>query len=437
MDARPSVTRGAFALTASQAIAPVFQAAQLAVVSRSVGPTQLGDWVIPAVVLAGEALLFELGLHAALARRPLRDDHALARRWAAVAVSLHGALVLFASLIGAPWTLLALTILPVAPLSALSAVGRARLAHGNAYTRVARIELEAAALGAFVACTLAIGGAGIWSLAASAVGRSAYLAARVARVQQAHESDGVARRREAHLIIISYVFVFVAGNVDYALAAGFLTGEQLGIYFIAFNVAAAPVTRVGLAANRVIVGRLGATDGKNVVTTLSILGSLGAAALCWCAPALPILLGEGWRAVVGPMRIFASVTGAVMVGNGVRGVAIALDRDRQVALASAAAALATIAAVLVRQPDDPGQLARAVAVAALVSFLAWCCALPPANRRETLWPLISTGATAIVGLALASSASGWTAPALTLLFVGVAVTNRDVVVRLARSVTAH
>ena len=437
MEARRSVARGSLALTASQFVAPLFQAVQLAVVSRAVGPSDLGEWVIPAVVLAGEALLFELGLHAALARRPLDDDRAIARRWAIGACIAHGAVVLIAAAVDAPWTALALAILPVAPLSALSAVGRARLAHGNAFARVARIELEAAALGAAVACALAVGGAGIWSLAVSAVGRSTYLAARVAAVPSHRRAGAVGRRREAHLIIVSYVFVFIAGNVDYALATRFLADAQLGIYFVAFNVAAAPVTRVGLAANRVIIARLGAHDSRRVISALSLMGALTAATLCWCAPALPAMLGERWRGVVDPIRIFGAVTGAVTVGNGVRGVAIALDRDRRVAIASAGAAFATIVAVLAWRPADPGALARAVAVASFVAFGAWLWALPAANRHELRSSLSWTFGSSLAGLVLAWDAPGWAAPALTVFTLVALVANRALVGQLVRSVTGR
>lgn len=394
MSSRLSVARGAAALATSQLIAPVLQAAQLVVVSRFVSPAELSDWVVPAVLLAGESLLLELGLHAVLARRPLLDDDQLARRWAATATAGHVIVLVLGAIVGAPWTALALAILPVAPLSAIAAVGRARLAHADRFARVARLELEAATAATSVVCAL-VAGIGVGALAAGAVVRASYLMLRVQSAPRHGIERTTARRREAHLVIASYAFVFIAGNADYALAIHLLPHSALGVYFVAFNIAAAPATRVGLAANRMIVARLGVQDPQRVAATLLVVGTIATAAVCAAAPLLPTLLGDAWRSAVEPVRVLASVVTAVIVGNGLRGIAIARRRDRRVLVGSSIAAGLTVLAVLTVGPSTATDLARTVAVAQLASLAPWVWALDRETRRAVAtavaWTTVISG----------------------------------------------
>jgi hypothetical protein len=411
-----SAARSTAELAVAQLLGPVLLAVQLVVVSRTLTTAEVGRWTLPAALLTGEAAVLELGLHLVLSRASLADGRSRARRWAVLVTASHAVVATTAAMAGASWAPLALTLLPAPALSAIAAVGRADMARRGRYRRLAVTELEAAFVG--VAVTVATAASlGVWSFVAGAL------------------ADRTLRRGEAQLVMLLYVLVFLAGNLDFALASRLLRLSELGVYFIAFNAVSVPAGRIGFAANRVIVSRPDAANRTGATrSTLSAICAVGfalGAACLLAAPLLPSVLGTRWSGAVEPMRAFGAVTAAALVAATARALAVARDLERGAVAAMVATVGLLAAAILVVQPDDPTSLARAVAASSCVAVVTWWFVLGVEQRRESTVPVALAAAGSAVALALAPVAPGAGATVLAALVVVVGRRERHLLPSLS------
>ncbi len=305
-----------------------FQIVLALVLARLIGPEAYGAVAAATLVTTLAALLLDQGLAAALVQRA---DLPRGAAGATATVNLLSALVLGAVVVATAPLLAAFLNSPgLAPmllwlgpgllLKGAAIVPRAMLLRRLELSRVAVVEIVAAALGTAVGLAAAFAGAGTAAMVASVLVTDAAVA--TALLAQERGSAPNLRLR-AFLPLAGFggrVFAtngvaYLSRNTDTVLVGHLLGQSALAQYSMAYRVLVIPVQFLGQSVNRVLFPVLSRAQGRREelaahlhrATALLALTAVPPMVLVACAaPQLvAVLLGPAWAATAPVMAVLA------------------------------------------------------------------------------------------------------------------------------------
>jgi teichuronic acid exporter len=300
------------------------------VIVRLLAPEDYGLMAITTVIIAILASVAELGVGASLVQAPTlaRDE---LKRVAGLVVSLNLAAGLLVALCAplAAFFFNEARLTPVIQVSALQFVINALCTVPQAFAYrdmefkwLAWIELISGL--AANLCTLALAwlGAGVWalvlgSLAGGAV-RAALLLAGGRSVRPVFRLDGIRRHLSfGGALTASRLAWQIVSQSDVLIAGRFMTQEAVGIYSVAFHLAALPMQKIMSIVNQIAFPafarlqgdlprlRAGVLDASRLLTFVSVPAAWGMSAI---APEfVRLAFGEKWEAVVFPLQVLSLI----------------------------------------------------------------------------------------------------------------------------------
>ena len=340
--------------------------------ARRLTPEDFGLYAEANLLYLGAVLLAETAVVRALVQMQAeRAALAQAAVWLATALGIVGAAVcvaaapLMAAIFREGELLpLLLVMAPGVVVAGLGAAPHALLFRELDFRRKALPETLSLALGGIAALVAAFAGLGVYSLAAMALVQTATsttVAWRVCRLRPRWSlPDGAVLRRMASFTLTlgaGDVARYLRLNTDYALTGRLLGTTALGVYSMAWATSAGPnlfISAFTGPAGYAVYARLQHDRERLRRVFLSALRVIGSAALPVClgavvvAPDLvPVALGDGWDATIGPLMILFVLQLIRTVSAPAAGLILALGHSRLYALVGAAGLPATVIAVLV------------------------------------------------------------------------------------------
>jgi O-antigen/teichoic acid export membrane protein len=342
------VRRGALWGAVNVAASRILQFVSTIILARMLAPEYFGALAVAIVVQTIAMNAAELGATAAIARGD-RDPDAVAPTVYTIAlatsVSLTAVMVVTAPLLATAMgnasaapviQAMSVTVL----LSGVSSVPAALLWRDYHQRQRAGIDLANALTALVLVVPMAMAGWGAMALAWSRVGgqvvaTAGYLLASPRRVRPGFDRAvaGSVPRLGLPLALANLV-VFAALNVDYVVIGRILGPEHLGLYLVAFNLAAIPSTLITAVVRTVAIptfGRLFAAGrladaAVQAVALMSYLAFLVSALLAGLGlPLVVMLYGERWApaavamlglGVFGAARILSELFADLSVGAG-------------------------------------------------------------------------------------------------------------------------
>ncbi|GAA1788839.1 oligosaccharide flippase family protein [Agromyces lapidis] len=288
------------------------------VLARIIAPEAFGVYAVALVALNVLLSANELGVSVALVRHPGNVDRiaptVATLSMASSLVLFLGALLVagpFAAALGAPEATGVVQVMSVAVLlDGIAAVPNAMLTRAFAQRVRLRIDLIAFAVSTPVTIGLALAGFGVWSLAWGAVVGNATAALLALVWTPKRYGLGFDRAVAAEVLRFglplagSSLLLLVLVNVDFAVVGRVLGTEELGFYFMAFNLAAWPLMLVSSIVRRITTASYARMSdrGDGGETFRASLRLVMGVAVLLCtllavyAPAIVVFLyGERWR----------------------------------------------------------------------------------------------------------------------------------------------
>jgi len=357
--------------TMSQGLRQLLQLAITALLARRLAPADFGLIGMAGVTLAFVAPLNELGMGAALVqKKDATPSHAVAVFWTQMAIASLAALLLAA---GAPLLgeffrrpdlvpLLRVMCLNL-PLGAAASAPLALLTRELRFRRIAAVETASLAAGGIVGVSLALAGAGVWSLAGQSLAASASTALLFLILSGLSPFAPPERAQLRELIrfsapLTAYQWLnFFSRNLDDILIGRFLGAGALGYYQLAYRVMMYPLQKVSDVVGRVTFPALASIQDElarmrhaylRTVRTIALVTLPMMAVVVVVAPELTrVLFGPAWGPVAPLVRILAFAGMAGSIGTTVGTLFLARGRSglmlRWELLASACYAAAILA----------------------------------------------------------------------------------------------
>ena len=283
---------------------------------------------------------------------------------------------------------------------------------------VARIDVVARGGEMLLAITLALAGAGVWSLVIGKIAASALSAVLACATARWLPGFGVDFRGSMPLfrfggwLFVRNIAYYLAENVDYFVIGRVLGVRQVGFYSKAFEVMRMPQARVTRALNAVLFSAFSrvqneparvASGFRKAVLVTSLVSTPALVGLAVVAPEFVLLvLGAKWMPMVPPLQImcFAGIVHAV--DPYLVSVLTATGHVRTAAYRRIGELLVLTAGVLVGVRYGMNGVAGAVVVVSVVVTLATSLLLPRVGLRawrdylRPQWPALF--AAAVMGL---------------------------------------
>jgi O-antigen/teichoic acid export membrane protein len=206
--------------------------------------------------------------------------------------------------------------------SSLGVVHSALLSREMAFRRIAIADLSGAVSGTAVAITLAVRGAGVWSLVFGTLTNTAVSTVVLWCVLPWRPQRAVADWKEIssiasyslHLSGFGFVNYF-SRNADNLIVGRFLGSAQLGYYQMAYSLMLYPLQNVSGVISQVLMPALSKLQDDNArfrsayLRTCALIGVITfpmmAGLMVVADPFVRVVLGEKWLPVIALLRIFA------------------------------------------------------------------------------------------------------------------------------------
>jgi O-antigen/teichoic acid export membrane protein len=333
----------------SQAARVVSQLVSVAVLARLLPPASYGVMAMAMTVTNLAYLFRDLGMGAAIIqRKQVADDLLCAIYWLNVclafglAVLLAALAVPVAHLYQEPQLAAILATLALAfPLSSFGTVQGALLERESQFRTMARIEIISAIGSLGLAITLALAGAGVWSLVGQMLLATALTALQLslATAWRPRAVFPFKALREvagfgAHLSLFQGL-VYLERNADGMIIGRLLGSAALGLYAMAYKVMLFPLQNITGAASRALLPAMSRRQGSlpevarlylRATSTIAMVTAPMMAGLYYLRePFVLLALGPRWVAMAGLLKWLAVVgfvqsitasTGAVFVSLG-------------------------------------------------------------------------------------------------------------------------
>ncbi len=321
------------------------------VVARKLGPELFGVFGMANIVLAFAANFQGLGFLPAIAAGRMRESHTLgAAHWLLVAAGVLFAAVLWA-LAGSvarffgneqvAWVLRVASL--VLLLSSSGAVPQALLQHEGRFRLLGSLAILSQLVAALIAMTLALSGAGVWSLVCpqlaaalvSTVGAWRFVSWRPSG--RPRWDAARAFHREGSELTGFQVLNYFARNADNAIVGRFFGEASLGLYSFAYDLLMRPLTLLSHSVTRVLVPQFGRTRAdlprldRLVVESVQAVLRLGSPLMVGGALTahlfVPLLWGPKWIAAIDLVQVFMLVGAVQLVGPLFGALSMALGRS--------------------------------------------------------------------------------------------------------------
>lgn len=385
---------------ANQIVARLISLATGIVLARILVPEDFGVYASALAVMSILIAFNELGLVVAVVRAPKSEsgDAATASTIATVSSLAIAGVVLatapwIVDAIGSPSSAGPLRLMMVAiVLDGLTSAPNARLVRAFRQDRIAAAELAAIPTNLAVSITLALAGAGVWSLAIGFVSSSVVSAALMMRLGGRPEFgwDPEAARRLlafgvplAGTSLVEHVLL----NVDYLIIGATLDEAQLGLYLLAFNISSWPITVLSQGVRRVSIAWFAALAerGDDIVDlfrpTVKIMfaAAFAASSGLWVVanPLVSVVYGSKWLDAA-EVLTWLALLAAIRVGVGFAFDLIVAVGQSAVTFVLQLAWLAVLVPALIIGVDRNGIVGAAIAhlvVAAGVGLPAFAIGL--------------------------------------------------------------
>lgn len=302
----------------------------LVVLARLLTPEEFGVMSAALVVLGFSSMFYSLGVGPALVQRPeVTTAQIRAGITGSVALSLifGGAVALGAPLIASifeiPELAPVLVILAIEfPLQGISVVAWSLMQRDLRFRELAIIEVGSYALGyGIVGVTLALTGAGVWSLVAAHLTKGAVVT--IALLARGRYGFRPGFDRKAFKELMSYgggftlarVFNYMARQGDNFVAARWLGAAALGIYGRAYQLVVFPISQLAIVIGDVLfpamaqiqasVDRLSVAFRRGTSVMALVFAPLGFVSAVLAPEIIAVLLGPDWSEAVAPFQILA------------------------------------------------------------------------------------------------------------------------------------
>jgi len=336
--------RGALWSWSGQVLKQVGQVGIVMILARWLTPADFGRVAMIGVVTGFLSLFGELGIGPALIqKRELRQVHLVAAFWGSLAMGLvvMSLLMVGAPMVGAMYADAMLAPLTVAlavnfPLVALATVPLQLLQRELRLDRLALVELLSLAVGGALAVSLALGGAGAWSLVGQTLATSGTTAVAAWRLASARLKDAAGSPthavREAlgellrfgRPLVGSNVLTYITRNADTALIGRFLGAQALGYYALAYRLLLFPLQNISWALGRALFPALARVSDPEhvrrgyqcVVEGIALVAFPMMIGMAIVAPELiRLLYGPQWEPAVFPARLFCGLGALQAIGT--------------------------------------------------------------------------------------------------------------------------
>jgi O-antigen/teichoic acid export membrane protein len=307
------------------------------VLARLLVPADYGVFAAAMVVLGAILSMNELGVSLAVVRWPGPPDRiapTVLTMSTVASVAMYAACFAaapyVADALSAPHATLLIRVLCVCVLAdGVTAVSAALITRAFDQRKRAVIDLASFVVGTGVAVTLAVLGAGAWSMVwgyvvsnVLASGLTVLFAPQ--RVRFGWDPDA-ARTLMAFGAPLagSSLLMFVMLNVDYVVVGHLLGAVDLGIYLLAFNLSAWPANLVSASVRRVSLAgfarlleqpaaRVGETFARAAGLLLAVALPMAVMLAVYAHPLVLVLYGQKWAAAVDVLQLLC-VLGVVRV----------------------------------------------------------------------------------------------------------------------------
>lgn len=299
------------------------------VLARVLLPSDFGVVAMATVVSAFVAIFGTFGLGSALVQRSQIDArHVSAVFWLSLLIGVGIGAVTAAAGPLAAWfygeprlTTILLVLALQFPIAGLLTVPQSLLQRDLRWKTLARVELGATALSGAIAVTLAILGAGIWSIVVRSMithATTAVMLMAIAPVKPRLRIDGDAARQLMKFSLSFYgdqLLKFASRNLDTVLVGKFLGSGPLGVYSRAYALMIVPLGALVTPLFRVLFSAFSAIQDDHARIGSLHLRYVGALALVMlpastglsvaAEPAVLTVLGDRWLELVGVLRVLA------------------------------------------------------------------------------------------------------------------------------------
>lgn len=338
--------------TASTAITLVLQLAQLAILTRLLGPEEFGLMGMLMVALGFGVMFADMGMgNALIYRQDATDEQQSTLYW----LNWGAGLLIFAVMMATtglvarvfaeprlvdllPWAAVMFLITP------LGQQYQALLQKELRFNTLAAVAVGSSLAGVVVAVSTALAGAGvyalIWGQLTLAATRSVWLFVRGVRDWRPRlhfrRSDLEGYLGFGVNQLAEKTFIYFAANMDYLLVGRILGSEVLGVYYVAYEIAIRPVKKINPVFTRVafpvfarrqnenkVLAR-GYTELSRLIATVLFPILLG---LAVTAPmVVEVAFGDGWAAAAPLLQVLALVGMFKALGNPVGSILLAKGR---------------------------------------------------------------------------------------------------------------
>ncbi len=334
-------TRGALWSVGAQWFRQLVHIGLMAILARWLAPADFGRMAMIGVVTGLLSLLGEWGLGpAVIQRRELTQAHLRAAFWGSL---LSGTLLMFVLGLGAPLVaafyadaaLIPLTLALAVnfPLVALATVPVHLLQRELQLGRLALVEIFSVVVAAGVAATLALRGAGAWSLVGQTLAASSATAVAAWALASVRGKDlwgGFPRTAFRELFRFGRSLVGInllthfSRNVDNALIGRFLGASELGYYTLSYRLMLFPVQNISWALARALFPALARVPDLpqvrqayvRVIRGLALLAFPLMIGMALAAPELiRLLYGPQWERAVFLARILCALGALQAIGT--------------------------------------------------------------------------------------------------------------------------
>jgi O-antigen/teichoic acid export membrane protein len=251
----------------------------------------------------------------------------------------------FASVVDSPESATVLRVLALTVfIDGFTTVSHGLLVRGFHQDRFAKAEFAALPANVVISVSLALAGAGVWSLVAGQILANCVSGVLVYRAAPFRPGFGwspsIARSMLAYgLPLAGTSFVeYVLLNADYLIVSRSLDATAVGLYLLAFNVSNWPLTIITDAVRRVSIAGFATLEGD----ATSLRRNFGAAMAALLTAALPLLAamsllatpligfvyGDAWRPAGEVLSVLVILSGARMAIGFIFDLLVGVGRSR-------------------------------------------------------------------------------------------------------------
>ncbi len=398
--------RGALWSWSGQVLKQVGQIGIVMVLARWLTPADFGRVAMIGVVTGFLSLFGELGIGPALIqKRELQKAHLAAAFWGSLVAGLVLMLLLMVSApaVGAIYADAGLVPLTVAlavnfPLVALATVPVQLLQRELRLDRLALVELLSLVGGGVLAVSLALYGAGAWSLVGQTLATSGttVLVAWTLAPARLKDTRGSSVRavcealgellRFGRPLVGSNVLTYITRNADTALIGRFLGAHALGYYALAYRLLLFPLQNISWALGRALFPALARVSDpehvrrgyRRVVEAIALVAFPMMIGMAIVAPELiRLLYGPQWEPAMLPARLFCILGALQAIGTTIGPLCLSQGRPDVLFRWNLLFAPAVVGSIMLGVRWGLGGVALAYAS---VSGVAWYFSHALANR---------------------------------------------------------